>query len=569
MIKPSLEVPNMSEHEVRLFEAKYAIWKTEHAEGLSASKAFERFVVEQVLKDFDLDIDEVSSGDLGGGDDGGVDSVYLFMSGKLIAAETPPIVPAGPIELHLIQAKEEKSFKEGPVQKLEIFAKDLLNYSKPVEYITYLNSKAQDAIANFREKYSDEVMGNPHTLAVHFHYACKADMLPGPKDKINVRGENLKAYVKSVLSSAEVTFTLWNAKRLHDAAKNTMETKVVLPVLESFSTDDGSTVCLVKLADYADRLLIKENGAMQTRFLEPNVRDYQGFKNPVNTQIRATLASQLGNEEFWWLNNGITIIADGCPVNGHKATITNPEIVNGLQTSHEVYQWRKKQNSASDNRAILIKIIVSTDEKTRSRIIKSTNSQTKVDDLTLLANDPIQESIEDRLRLYGLYYDRKKGEYKRLKKPIDALVGMGTLAQAFIAIILQQPDQSRGRPQTYIKKNSKIVYDEKLDLDFYAAAILIDRQVESYLERRKAKGELTSDLVRDLRYYVSMLIGKKWDLASKSAQSIADAMKEVVKPLSEDDLKNATKKVAKIYQDLGGTDKNAKSTEMRDAVQAV
>ena len=145
---------------------------------------------------------------------------------------------------------------------------------------------------------------------------------------------------------------------------------------------------------------------------------------------------------------------------------------------------------------------------------------------------------------------------------------MGTLAQAFIAIILQQPDQSRGRPQTYIKKNSRNVYDEKLDLDFYAAAILIDRQVESYLERRKAKGELTSNLVRDLRYYVSMLIGKKWDLASRSAQSIADAMKEVVKPLPEDDLKNTTEKVEKIYQDLGGTDKNAKSTDMRDAVQA-
>jgi hypothetical protein len=569
MIDSSIEVSLMSDHDVRLFEAKYAVWRSERATGLSASKAFERFVVEQVLKDFDLDNDETDAGDLGGGDDGGVDSVYLFMSGKLITPETPPIIPAGPIELHIIQAKEEKTFKETPVTKLEGFAKDLLTYSKSVDTMTYLNSKAQDAITNFREKYSDEVMGHPHTLTVHFHYACKADTLPGIKDKINVRGDNLKTYVKSILSSAEVTFTLWNAKRLHDAAKTAVETTIVLPVLESFSTEDGSTVCLVKLTDYADRLLIKENGEMQTRFLEPNVRDYQGTKNPINTQIRTTLNSQLANEEFWWLNNGITIIADGCPVNGHKAKIVNPEIVNGLQTSHEVYQWRKTQNSSSDNRAILVKIIVSTDEKTRSRIIKSTNSQTKVDDLTLLANDPIQEAIEDRLRLYGLFYDRKKGEYKRLKKPISALVGMGSLAQAFIAVILQQPDQSRGRPQTYIKKNKDAVYDEKLDLDFYAAAILIDRQVEFYLDGRKAKGELTSNLVRDLRYYVSMLIGKKWNLASKSAKSISDSMKEVVKPIPDDHLNDATDKVWKIYLALGGTDKNAKSTDMRDAVQAV
>jgi hypothetical protein len=569
MIDTSFEVAEMSEHEVRLFEAKYAIWKSEHAEGLPASKAFERFVAEQVLKDFDLDNDEVISGELGGGDDGGVDSAYLFMGSKLITTETPPIIPAGPIQLHIIQAKEEKTFKETPVTKLEAFAKDLLTYSKPVDTMTYLNSKAQDAITNFREKYSDEVMGHPHTLAVHFHYACKADALPGPKDKINVRGDNLKAYVKAILSSADVTFTLWNAQRLHDAAKTAMETTVVLPVLENFSTEDGSTVCLVKLTDYADRLLIKENGEMQTRFLEPNVRDYQGTKNPVNTQIRATLSFPISQEEFWWLNNGVTIIADECPVNGHKAKIKNPEIVNGLQTSHEVYQWRKNQNSGTDNRAILIKIIVANEEKTRSRIIKSTNSQTKVDDFTLLANDPIQESIEDRLRLYGLFYDRKKGEYKRLKKPINSLVGMGALAQAFIAIVLQQPDQARGRPQTYIKKNKDVVYDEKLDLDFYAASILIDRQVESYLEGRKQKGELTSNLVRDLHYYVAMLLGKKWNLATKSAQSIADAMKEVVKPIPENDLWNATEKVMKIYLALGGTDKNAKSTEMRDAVQAV
>jgi hypothetical protein len=55
MINPSLEVPLMSEHDVRLFEAKDAVWKSERATGLSASKAFERFVIEQVLKDFDHD----------------------------------------------------------------------------------------------------------------------------------------------------------------------------------------------------------------------------------------------------------------------------------------------------------------------------------------------------------------------------------------------------------------------------------------------------------------------------------------------------------------------------------
>ena len=164
----------MSAHEVKLFEANFNVWKTDRAAGLTESKAFERYVIEQVLKDFDLSNDAIESGDCGAEDDGGVDAVYLFMNKTHIALETPPVVPAGPIELHLIQAKYEKGFAETAVQKLESFAKDLLSYDKSVDDLKYLNSKARDAIRNFRDKYNDEVMGNPHTLSVVFHYGCKA-----------------------------------------------------------------------------------------------------------------------------------------------------------------------------------------------------------------------------------------------------------------------------------------------------------------------------------------------------------------------------------------------------------
>ena len=44
----------MSAHEVKLFEANFNVWKTERAAGLTESKAFERYVIEQVLKDFNL-----------------------------------------------------------------------------------------------------------------------------------------------------------------------------------------------------------------------------------------------------------------------------------------------------------------------------------------------------------------------------------------------------------------------------------------------------------------------------------------------------------------------------------
>lgn len=75
---------------------------------------------------------------------------------------------------------------------------------------------------------------------------------------------------------------------------------------------------------------------IKTPLLEPNVRDYQGAGSPVNKEIRATLNDASTTVEFWWLNNGITILGEKCFITGNKVTITKPEIVNGLQTSHEV-----------------------------------------------------------------------------------------------------------------------------------------------------------------------------------------------------------------------------------------
>lgn len=484
------------------------------------------------------------------------------MNNTHIALETPPIVPAGPIELHLIQAKYENGFSETAVQKLESFAKDLLSYDKPVDDLKYLNSRARDAIRNFREKYNDEVMGNPHTLSVIFHYACKALSEPGEKDKVKIRSQSLVKYVKGILSSSDVQFVWWPAKRLLESARRVPETDVVVPVIESFATDDGSAVCLLRLKDYAERLLRKPNGKLQTRFLEPNVRDYNGKSNPVNKQIRATLEDQAPQEDFWWLNNGITILSDGCPVNGHKMTITNPEVVNGLQTSHEIFEWYNAHNEDKDSRNVLLRVIVPKDEKSRSKIIKATNSQTTVSLLSLMSTEQIQEDIEDRLRLYGLFYDRKKGEYRRLKKPVKKIVGMNSMAQAVMAIALQKPDQARGRPETYVRDHAPEVFDPGVDRDLYAACILLDRQVIEFLH---AQG-LGADEIRDLRYYVSMLVGTSWNIASRSKEAIAKAIAAVVKPIPAATLKTALDKARGAYMALGATDVAAKSSEMTKTV---
>jgi hypothetical protein len=142
----------MSEMDVRALEANFNNWASERAGGLTKSKAFERYAFEQVLKDHDPADEDLDIGDFGDADDGGVDGMYLYIGGQLIGPETLTPTAASDVELHIIQAKHENGFKETAVEKLEIFARDLFAFDKPVAGLSYLNSHARDAIARVNRR---------------------------------------------------------------------------------------------------------------------------------------------------------------------------------------------------------------------------------------------------------------------------------------------------------------------------------------------------------------------------------------------------------------------------------
>jgi hypothetical protein len=556
MIKPSVEVHQMSDLDIRALEANFTAWKTERAPFMPDDKAFEWYAVDQVLKDRDLSDEEIASGNLGGGDDGGVDAIYLFIGDQLVRDENTVYRPSESVELVLVQATRETGFKEERIEKFHAFCRDLFDFTKPADSIVYLNSMARDAISRFRKQY-DSILATNHTLTITFHYVCKSTKEPVPNDKVTHRAANLIAFVRSMLSAAKVSIDYWTSQKLLASARRNPASKVIVPVVKVFQTDDTCAVCLIKLKDYAAHILQSESGKLNTRIFEPNVRDYLGPRNPVNDDIRTTLAEAAPREDFWWLNNGITIVATSCSLAGNKLSIGDPEVVNGLQTSHEIFGQRP---SDQDPRTLLVRVIIPTDERSRIKIIKATNYQTEVKDISLRANDTIHLDIEDRLKLYNLFYDRKRGEYRRLRKPLSQIVGPEALSQSVIAIALQKPDEARARPLTYLNSNYMEVFDEKYDKDVYATCILIDRQVMAYLEVEA----VSKDEKRDLRYYVGTIVCSK--LSQKSHPSISEIAALVsvcVLPIDPTILEFCADTAITVYKKMGATDKIAKSVTMR------
>src|SRR5262249_41239080 len=158
----------------------------------------------------------IESGIVGGPDDGGVDGMFFFVNRVLVQDETD--LPDSALEAGLVifQAKLETGFAETTVQKMESFARDLLDHNRPVDTLTHLNVDVRDAIGRFRENY-ERILASQHTMTMTFVYATKSDQ--DPNLKVLNRVGSLDSYVRDQLSDAKVIFEFWNCQRLLAAAR--------------------------------------------------------------------------------------------------------------------------------------------------------------------------------------------------------------------------------------------------------------------------------------------------------------------------------------------------------------
>ncbi|MET4238639.1 AIPR family protein [Bradyrhizobium sp. RT10b] len=124
---------------------------------------------------------------------------------------------------------------------------------------------------------------------------------------------------------------------------------------------------------------------------------------------------------------------------------------------------------------------------------------------SLRMTDQIHRDIEQHFRGEGLFYDRRKGFYKDQGQPIKRIISVNAVAQAVISIMLQRPDDARGRPGDYFKDEQRyrsIFATTKVPLPTYLACVRIVRHVDSYLSKRIA---LDRRDAKNLVHYVAAM----------------------------------------------------------------
>ena len=532
------------------------------------SDYFEFFAASQVLKNYNMSDDELDNGLTGGGLDGGCDGIYIFLNGDLISADQIENLSApkgSSLTMSIVQAKNTFSFKEDAIMKWKTVSENLLSMSNPLDSFKQRYSEATiEGFGMYRDIITRLIRCQLKCTIQYYYVTLAAEVHPNVKQQAN----ELIDLVKRIYPATNVDVSFVGADKLMELYNTDSEISINLELAEQPIALGKKVdyVALINLSTYF-KFITDENGVLRKSFFEANVRDYQGH-NSVNSSIAESLEN-ISEEDFWWLNNGITLLASNVtPVRTRELLLVNPEIVNGLQTSNEIYNYfdSHKELLETESRNVLVRIIVPESEEARDNIIFATNNQTNIPKSSLRVTDTIHLQIEMYFKSRGLYYDRRKNYYKNQKKKASEIIGVSFLAQCLISIILRKPDYARARPSTLLTDDQtyKLLYEDNKELKAYYNVAIIGKMVQQHL---KSNADMTPAERSDILFYLLYaIVAKK---LNKTNISFSDMVNFDSSQVSYQEIEDMRVSVYSKYKLLGGNGRVAKSATFINEIDSI
>jgi hypothetical protein len=536
--------------------------KNKYPAGLSKDDLFEFYCADNLLVNYDLDNTQIQAGLVDGPRDAGIDAAYVFVNGNLLTEDFEFDDVRQPVELELtiIQSKNEDTFKEGPVDKLASSLPLLLDHTKKAKDLEPLFKKEVVAVCQSFLVALGALADRFPKVSIRLFYCCKGNE---PNETTKAKAAALAATLKGMQFSG-VTFTFLGGQQLYERSRVQKELVVRITTTGTpLSGAKSSFVALCKLSDYV-KFISDETGNLMTRIFEANVRAYQG-EVEVNKEIAASLTTATPGVDFWWLNNGVTIVADEAGYTNNQLVIKNPLVVNGLQTSHEIHGAKL---AVDDARTILIRVVTETDAVKRDQIIRATNRQTNINNSSFRASEPIHKEIEDFLLTRGYFYDRRKNAHKREGRPADKIIGIDRMAQAVLSMLLQEPHTARARPTTAIKSQGDYerifsTNKSKHPLELYGVVVGLLDKVEQHF--RSISGQADRVYRNNLKFHVLMVLG--WALNGSQTLPAPAIRALKLDEASDAQVKAVVDWVFSQFKTAGPDDRTAKDKSFTEALK--
>lgn len=459
-------------------------WAQVHNRVLAVQKAFEYRSLQEAFSHFCLDNilplteEELRSSITDGGNDRGVDAVFIQRS-------------AGRVSVHLFQIKfcsefeySKKNFPSKEIDKLQSFVSDLMEMNKDLEV-------SCNAILYEKVQEIWDMMGS---VSVDF----KIHLCSNMKTLQNKQYDRISSHFRRYRKFCVLQYGLSEfSQRLIEAERTRVDKKISLIGLEYFERSDGylrGLVGSVRATDFID--LIRDDiyhNLVNAGLFEENIRNYLGSKNEVNQKIFKSAVSDT-NGEFWYLNNGVTIVCDSFDYIPNSSSplvnMVNLQVVNGGQTSYSLFEAARDDANRVRNVKVLVKIIETKQREIAGRIAEATNSQTPIRSRDLRSNDSVLVKMEYALKDMGYFFERKRNQY--IDRPRSLRIDALKAGQCILAYYLEDPVLAKTKSNEIFGE----LYDRIFNEEITPSKILTAFKLYEAIDERREKAIQEMRLVR-------------------------------------------------------------------------
>ena len=446
-------------------------------------KRSKAFLLLGVAAYLDIDIAEAVQFITDGGNDGGFDAAYI--------AEAQD----SQLNVVLFQSKysrkleNESNFPANAVEKAVNTVKCVFDPEATIQ----LNEKSREKVDEIRS----------FILDGHIPYVTFVMLNNGLK--WNQDGQN---HIDNAFARQEqVHFVHFSHKNIMEYINRSVPIKTQLNFSGKAIQEDFNykRVILGRVSVREIYNLMEEFG---DRLLEKNIRHYLGV-NTINEKIGITLLSEEKRQNFFFFNNGITMICEKFSYNGLQdrnwnVKIDKLQIINGGQTCKTIYQTLEENPNVDFSQVyILVRLYeVNDDEDIIQDITYATNSQNPVDFRDLKSNDEIQKLLEISANDLGYIYKRKRDNHGNTN-----VIPSTVAAEAVFAVWRGKPHLAKYKRNEFFDQ----YYDEifsNLNAAQMIIAVIIFRYCDSSRKRVSNDAEIQSQRPFS-QYFLAYMVGKR------------------------------------------------------------
>lgn len=443
-------------------------------ENIQDGLAFEKFVNYTIYSlhqpdAFNADSELLDFVSVGGSNDMGIDGIAIKIDDIIIKSKSDinDIMRFNGakrinVEFIFIQSKYKTHFDKG---ELNNFVDGVRDFLSDIHHFP-MNDNIKEQLLLKEYLLSDELTimweNNPKISL----YYVGMGRWKEPADLIGISRQFEQDIEKlNIYSSSNFKFIDSNSlKEIYDSIQNTfsatIDTRHSMPLTDVKGVENS---CLsIVFGNELLKLISTEDGIIRKSLFNDNVRDFQGI-NPVNSEIEDTI--KINPEKFIVLNNGITIVCDEFKQNNTKLTIINPQIVNGCQTSHMLYEAHKKNLDLSKV-PVSVRLISTTNEEIVNDIVRGTNRQNIVLEEAFESTKKFHKDLEEFFIDYSndnekIYYERRSKQYQHnptIKQ--TQKVNLRVLTQYYVGMFLNQPHSAHRHESILLKENKEKIYQD-------------------------------------------------------------------------------------------------------------